>query len=120
MDSLQVVGRLFHEAQMHDRDLTSVFSLRRIKSTFQPHQRDYSTMADLYLSHREATVLRYATLAWGAMQWWDIIDRYVVKRFLRSRAGAQSSQSEQSPATENGGTDRQAESVGAGRQDGTA
>jgi len=43
-------------------------------------------MAELYLSQREANLLRYATLVWGCLQWWDIIDRYVVKRFRGNRA----------------------------------
>ena len=115
---LQVVERLYHKAQM-DQGLASVFSLRRIESTFQPHLRHNSTMADLYLSQREATVLRYATLVWGALQWWDIIDRYVVKRILRNRAAAQPSQSEQPSAPENGGSDRPAGSGGVGEQDAT-
>ncbi len=43
-------------------------------------------MAELYLSQREANILRYATLVWGCLQWWDIIDRYVVKKFRGNRA----------------------------------
>ena len=40
-----------------------------------------TAMADLYLSQQEATVLSYVTLAWGFVQWWDLIDKYVVQRF---------------------------------------
>lgn len=41
-------------------------------------------MSDLYLSAEEAKVLRYATIIWGCLQWWDIIDRYVIRRFIRT------------------------------------
>ena len=37
-------------------------------------------MGDLYLSPQEANILRYATLFWGILQWWDMIDRYLLKR----------------------------------------
>ena len=43
-------------------------------------------MSDLYLSAEEAKVLRYATIVWGCLQWWDIIDQYVIGRFLRTSA----------------------------------
>ena len=44
-------------------------------------------MSDLYLSQQEANILRYATLVWGAFQWWDLIDRYIFKRNASTTAG---------------------------------
>ena len=40
-------------------------------------------MNDLYLGSREKILLNYATLIWGGLQWWDIIDRYVIKKFWK-------------------------------------
>lgn len=41
-------------------------------------------MNNLYLGSREKVLLNYVTLIWGGLQWWDIIDRYVLKRFRKS------------------------------------
>ena len=45
-------------------------------------------MSDLYLSQQEANILRYATLVWGAFQWWDLIDRYIFKQKTSTTAAA--------------------------------
>ena len=61
---------------------------RAVAAIVETHPCNNPIMSELYLSERETTVLRYATLVWGALQWWDILDRYVVKRFIRSRGTA--------------------------------
>ncbi len=38
-------------------------------------------MGNLYLSDREAQIVRYAAVVWGALQWWDLADRYVIRKY---------------------------------------
>ena len=43
-------------------------------------------MGELYLSKEEATLIRYGSYIWGCLQWWDIVDRFIIKRYYRARA----------------------------------
>lgn len=36
---------------------------------------------DLYLSKSELAILNVAVLLWGCWQWYDLVDRFVIKRF---------------------------------------
>ena len=61
-------------------------------------------MADLYLSQRETYLLGYATLIWAYIQWWDIVNRYVVKKYTRNHATILSGQPDLSENGEQQGT----------------
>lgn len=37
---------------------------------------------NLYLSKSELAILNVATLLWGGWQWYDLVDRFVIKRFI--------------------------------------
>ena len=34
-------------------------------------------MSHLHLTREEVKILRYATIAWGFLSWWDLIGKYV-------------------------------------------
>ena len=44
--------------------------------------------SDLYLSAKEAYVLRWASLIWGTLQFWDFFHRRVVRRIQERNAAA--------------------------------
>jgi len=39
---------------------------------------------DLYLSKSELAILNTATLIWGCLQWYDLVDKYIIKRFTKA------------------------------------
>jgi hypothetical protein len=42
-------------------------------------------MNDLYLSQREARLLRFAFIVYGLSSWWTILDKHVISAIKRSR-----------------------------------
>ena len=60
--------------RQHDHPFTHTYTIK-------------SNMSDFYLSAKEAYVLRWATLIWGSLQFWDFFDKRIMQRIRDRNAG---------------------------------